>query len=207
MMRSMPMGLPIATAAALLLLTACSGSSATSARTPSPPPAARPSSLPHPLPPGFSTPGSRALPPLPGLLRVAAVTHLNPKALHPGPFPGSQIRRFTQAIADQPVRAKVRPLLVSAAAFRPGLTLTVAAGDLPDTPHDVLFVLQGPALREQQRVRVEHGVAVGAVTLPRSLPRGTWALAAEDLSGVRTAGRKRPTGTVLLDLTIFTINR
>jgi hypothetical protein len=48
---------------------------------------------------------------------------------------------------------------------------------------------------------------VGAVTLPGSLSPGTWALAAEDLSGVQATGSSRPTGTALLDLAIFSISR
>jgi hypothetical protein len=189
---------------ALLLLAACSGSPHPGARHPHAAPS-RPSHLAHPLPPGFSAPGSDSTPPAPLVLRVTQVTSLNPETLHPGPFPGNQIRQVTQAIVDQPVPTTVRPLLVSVSSLHPGETLTVAAGDLPVSPHDVLFILQGPSFRSQRLVHVIHGVAVGAVTLPSSLAHGQWALAAEDLSGVQVSGKARPQGTALLDLSIFKI--
>lgn len=194
----------VAVPLALLLLAACSSSPHPGARhtqaAPSTPP-----HLAHPLPPGFSAPGSDSPPPSPLVLRVTPVTSLNPETLHPGPFPRNQIRRVTQAIVDQPVPTTVRPLLVSVSSFRPGETLTVAAGGLPDTSHDVLFILQGPSSRSQRLVHVIHGVAVGAVTLPASLAPGQWALAAEDLSGLQVPGQGRPHGTALLDLSIFKI--
>src|SRR6516164_8865626 len=129
---------------ALLLLAACSGSPHPDTRPTHAAPS-RPPHLAHPLPPGFSAPGSDSTPRAPGALCVAPVTSLNPKTLHPGPLPGSQIRQVTQVIVDQPVPTTVRPLLVSVSSLHPGETLTVAAGDLPVTPHDVLFILQGPS--------------------------------------------------------------
>ena len=189
-----------ATCAAALLLTACTGGG----HHPSAAPTASARHLTHPLPPGFSAPGSTAFPRT-SVLQVAPVTHLNTAALHPAPFPAGQIKEITQAIVNQPVPALVRPLLVSVSAFHPGQTLTVAAGDLGSAPHDVLFILQGPGVRAQRLVQVSHGVSVGTVTLPSALAPGTWALAAEDLSGVHAHGIKRPTGTVLLDLTVFTL--
>jgi hypothetical protein len=189
---------------ALLLLAACSGSPHPGARQPHAAPSTPPR-LAHPLPPGFSAPGSDSTPQAPLVLQVTPVTSLNPETLHPGPFPGNQIRQVTQAIVDQPVPTAVRPLLVSVSSFHPGETLTVAAGGLPDTPHDVLFILQGPSSRSQRLVHVIHGVAVGAVTLPNSLAPGQWALAAEDLSGVQVPGKGRLHGTALLDLSIFKI--
>jgi len=193
----------VAVPLALLLLAACS-SPHPGARQPDATPSTPPY-LAHPLPPGFSAPGSDNPPPAPLVLRVTPVTSLNPERLHPGSFPRNQIRQVTQAIIDQPVPTTVRPLLVSASSLHPGETLTVAAGDLPDTPHDVLFILQGPSSRSQKLVQVIHGIAVGAVTLPASLAPGQWALAAEDLSDVHVPGKGRPQGTALLDLTIFTI--
>jgi hypothetical protein len=184
---------------AALLLTACGGSNHPTAASTS-----RAPHLAHPLPPGFSAPGSAAFPST-LVLRVAPVTHLNPAALHPGPFPAGQIKEITQAIVNQPVPTLVRPLLVGVSALHPGQTLTVAAADLRSTPHDVLFILQGPGGRAQRLVQVSHGVSVGTVTLPSGLAPGVWALAAEDLSGVHAHGIKRPTGKVLLDLTVFTV--
>ena len=193
----------LAVPAATLLFSACSGTH------PRPAPTHGPPKKPHlakTLPPGFSTPapGARQTP---TVLLVAPVTKVNPAALRRGPFPRNRVRDITQAIVNQPVPTRVRPLLVSAADFHAGQTLTVAAGDLPAFPHDVQFTLQGPGLLAQRLVRVVNGVAVGAVTLPRPLGPGTWALGAEDLSGVRASRSKRPTGTALLDLTIFTVAR
>lgn len=197
-----------ATCAAALLLAACTGGGHPSAgpnpkahQTPQAPPARH---LTHPLPPGFSAPGSTAFPRT-SALRVAPVTSLTTTALHPGPFPAGQIKQIAQAIVNQPVPALVRPLLVNVSAFRPGQTLTVAAGELGSAPHDVLFILAGPGTRAQRLVQVSHGVSVGTITLPGTLAPGTWALAAEDLSGVHAQGTRRPTGTVLLDLTVFTV--
>jgi hypothetical protein len=163
--------------------------------------------LARPLPPGFSVPATPGLPPPPSVLQVAPVASLNPRVLRRGPFPVSQIPNITQAIVDQPVPTRVRPLLVSVTRFHAGQTLTAAAAVLPEFPHDVEFILQGPGLRAQRLVRVVNGIAAGAVTLPASLRPGTWALAAEDLSGLRVKSGRRMTGTVLLDLTIFTISR
>ncbi len=191
----------VMTVLAAMLLTACGGTH----------PAAHVSQqrprLPRPLPPGFSVPATPGLPPAPSVLHMAAVTSLNPHALRGGPFPRRQIPRVTQAIVNQPVPTRVRPLLVSATTFHAGQTLTVAAALLPAFPHDVEFILQGPGLRAQRLVRVVDGVAAGTVTLPASLSPGTWALGAEDLSGLRVTRGRRLTGTVLLDLTIFTISR
>jgi hypothetical protein len=78
---------------------------------------------------------------------------------------------------------------------------------LPAFPHDVEFILQGPGLRAQRLVRVVNGVAARALTLPASLSPGTWALGAEDLSGLHVTRGRHLGGTVLLDLTIFTISR
>jgi hypothetical protein len=189
-----------AACAATLLITACTGGS----HHPTAAPRAPAPRLAHPLPPGFSAPGRAAFPST-SVLRVARVAHLNPAALHPGPFPAGQIKEITQAIVNQPVPTLVRPLLVSVSALHPGQTLTVAAADLRSTPHDVLFILQGPGGRAQRLVQVSHGVSVGTVTLPSALAPGVWALAAEDLSGVHAHGIKRPTGKVLLDLTVFTV--
>jgi hypothetical protein len=163
--------------------------------------------LERPLPPGFSVPATPGLPPAPSVLQMAPVTSLNPRALRGGPFPKKQIPRIVQAIVNQPVPTRVRPLLVSATAFHAGQTLTVAAALLPAFPHDAEFILQGPGLRAQRLVRVVNGVAAGTVTLPASLSPGTWALGAEDLSGLRVTRGRRLTGTVLLDLTVFTISR
>ena len=91
-------------------------------------------------------------------------------------------------------------------ALNPGATVAVAAGDLPTSPsHDALFILQGPTSRAQRLVAVRHGVAVGVVTLPASLPRGTSILAAEDFSRLRVSGQARPTGIVLLDIAVFSV--
>ena len=192
--------LATAACAAALLFTACTGGG----HHPSAAPKASARHLAHPLPPGFSAPGSTAFPST-SVLQVAPAAHLNPTSLHPGPFPAGQINEIAQAIVNQPVRTLVRPLLVNVSAFHAGQTLTVAAGDLRAVPHSVLFILQGPGGRAQRLVRVSHGVSVGMVTLPSPLAPGTWALAAEDLSGVHARGIKRPTGTILLDLTIFTL--
>jgi len=189
-----------ATCAAALLLTACTGGG----QHPSAAPTAAARPLAHPLPPGFSAPGNSAVPTT-SVLRVAPVSHLNPAALHPGPFPAGQLKQITQAIVNQPGPALVRPLLVSVSALHAGQTLTVAAGDLGSGPHDVLFILQGPGVRAQRLVQVSHGVSVGIVTLPSTLAPGTWALAAEDLAAVHAQGARRPTGTVLLDLTVFAL--
>jgi hypothetical protein len=163
--------------------------------------------LARPLPPGFSVPATPGLPAAPSVLQIAPVASLNPGVLRRGPFPASQIPSVTQAIVNQPVPTRVRPLLVSATAFHAGQTLTVAAAVLPEFPHDVEFILLGPGLRAQRLVRVVHGVAAGAVTLPPLLSPGTWALGAEDLSGLHVTRGRHLSGTVLLDLTIFTISR
>lgn len=189
---------------AATLLAACSGSEATSVGSHPVIPGQRPTPS---LPPGFSLAATPGAVPTPSELAVAPVTSLDTAALRRGPFPRAQLQDITQAIVNEPEPTRVRPLLVSPASFRPGQTLTVAAGDLPDFPHDVEFILQGPGLRAQRLVRVTDGIAVGAVTLPATLSPGTWALAAEDLSGVQATGTSPPTGTVLLDLTIFTISR
>jgi hypothetical protein len=189
------------TVLSVMLLVACSGTHP-AARVSQPEPRSA-----RPLPPGFSVPTRTGLPSAPSVLQVASVVRLKPDALHRGPFPASEIPGVAQAIVNQPVPTRVRPLLVSAAVFRPGETLTAAAAVLPAFPHDVLFILQGPGVRAQRLVRVVNGVAAGAVTLPRLLSPGQWALGAEDLSGLRVTGRRRLTGTVLLDLTIFTIAR
>jgi hypothetical protein len=187
---------------AVLLLAACTGGGGHS--QPATPSAATPH-LTHTLPPGFSAPGSTVFPST-SVLQVAPVTDLNPAALHPGPFPVGQVKGITQAIVNQPVQTLTRPLLVSVSAFRTGQTVTVAASDLGSAPHDVLFILEGPGLRAQRLVRASHGASAVMVTLPATLAQGTWALAAEDLSGVHAQGTKRPTGTVLLDLTVFTLH-
>lgn len=189
--------------AAVLLLAACSSQRPSPAASRSAAPEAP--HLTRPLPPGFSlvTPGAQLLP---SVLAVAPVARLNLAALSRGPVPANQVAGVTQAIVNQPVPTQVRPLLVSAAGLRPAQTLTVAAGGLPVFPHDAEFILQGPGFLAQRLVRVVDGVAVVAVTLPHSLTPGTWALAAEDLSGVHAAAGSRPTGTVLLDLAIFDVS-
>ena len=190
---------------AALFLAACTG---TSHRPPVTPPVTSATPAPrltHPLPSGFSAPGSTAFPST-SVLQVAPATDLNPAALHRGPFPVSQVKGVAQAIVNQAVPTLTRPLLVSVSAYHAGQTVTVAAGDLGSAPHDVLFILQGPGLRAQRLVHASNGASAGTVTLPATLAQGIWALAAEDLSGVHAQGTKRPTGTVLLDLTIFTIH-
>lgn len=203
-MLKLPMLLKVLVVLTASLLVACSGPR--SALTGAHPATASPHPR-HSLPPGFSFPATPGAVPTPSELTVTPVTRLNIGALRRGPFPRAQLHDTTQAIVNQPEPTRVRPLLVSSTGFHPGQTLTVAAGDLPAFPHDVEFILQGPALRAQRLVRAIDGVAIGTVTLPRSLSPGTWALAAEDLSGVRATGKSRPTGTVLLDLTIFKISR
>lgn len=136
---------------------------------------------------------------------MTPATHLRPQTLHLGPFPRAQLPGLVQAVVNQPVHTVTRPLLISTA-LNPGATVAVAAGDLPTSPsHDALFILQGPTSRAQRLVAVRHGVAVGVVTLPASLPRGTSILAAEDFSRLRVSGQARPTGIVLLDIAVFSV--
>lgn len=162
--------------------------------------------LQKPLPAGFSTPGTTAPAPAPGLLEVHPLTQLRPAALRRAPQPAALVRRTALALVNQPVLTRVQPLLVSRAQLRSRLTLTVAAGRLPDSrAHAALFVLLGPAYRAQRLVQVRHGVAAAAVTLPASIGSGTWALGVEDLSGVHAAAHHQVRGTVVLDLGIFQV--
>ena len=98
----------------------------------------------------------------------------------------------------------VRLWRINVSTLRAGETLTVTAGGLPAIPHDALFILQGSSYRSQRLVRVIHGVAAGAATLPKSLRPGP-ALAAEDLSGVQASG-ERSHRHCRLDLIIFSIS-
>lgn len=200
-MRKLTTAFTLMTVLAAMLLAGCGGTHS-AART-----SRREPRLATPLPPGFSVPATPGPPRLPSVLQMAPVTSLNPHVLRRGPFPASKIPSVAQAIVNQPVPTRVRPLLVSTTALHAGQTLTVAAAVLPTFPHDVVFILDGPGFRAQRLVRVVHGVAAGTITLPRLLKPGTWALGAEDLSGLHVTRSRRVTGTVLLDLTIFTIAR
>jgi hypothetical protein len=160
-------------------------------------------SLPHPLPPGFTLTG--AAPPLPiAVLDVVSATALNPKALHKAELQRSEVVPITQAVVNQALPTIVRPLLISGA-LRPGATVTVVAVDLTRTHHNALFILQGPGLRAQRVVQVTSGLAAGVVHLPYTLSHGNWALGAEDLSRIQVIPRHKPTGMVLLDLAIFSV--
>lgn len=147
------------------------------------------------------SPSSAAL----ATLNVVPVTRLTLSALRPAPLPHDQVTDIAQAIVNQPVPTSVHPILIDAAQLRAGAQVTVVAGKLGSGRHDALFILQSSTSRAVRLVHVSNGVAAGVITLPDSMPSGRWEIAAEDMSGLRTAADQHPDGTVLLDLGIFTV--
>jgi hypothetical protein len=146
---------------------------------------------------------------MPGSPSLSAVwtppAKIVPTALRKAALPAGQAAAIAQAIVNQGLPTTVRPLLLDRISPRPGEQITVVAADLvASSAHDALFILQGPGGRSQRLVQVSSGVAAGLVTLPTHLEAGTWALAVQDISGVHLMNG-RPTGTVLLDLAVFTI--
>jgi hypothetical protein len=182
------------------LLTAACGSTAKNPRQ------AGTTPLRHPLPPGFSAPGTNRVPQTPGVLEVHPLTQLRVGDLHRAPQPAGMLRTTSLDLVNQPVPVHVQPLLVSAQVLQPGETVTVAAGRLGTARvHAALFILQGPSYRAERLVQVRYGVAAAAVSLPRAMARGLWALGVEDLSGLHSVSHDQVSGIALLDLGIFSV--
>jgi hypothetical protein len=145
-------------------------------------PAGSPSTLPHPLLRGFAVAAPGAPPGAIAVLQVAGLTHLDLAALQRAQIPPALVKQVALAVVHQSVPVRVRPILTTAT-LAPGRVLTVVAGDLPAAPHDVLVVLQGGSYLAEHLIQARNGATGAVITLPSSLPPGTWALGVEDLAG------------------------
>jgi hypothetical protein len=66
-------------------------------------------------------------------------------------------------------------------------------------------VLQGPGYRAERLVQVRFGAAAAIVTLPAVLSPGTWSLAMEDLSGIRSQAHHQVGGQMVIDIGLFSV--
>jgi hypothetical protein len=197
---------PLLALLAVALVAACTQGPSPNSKDRSPSPSPSPLALPTPLPPGFTAPGTDASPPRPTLLMVVPATGLKVGALHQAAFPDrTQALALAQTLVHLPVQTAVQPLLTDNDRLKPGAVADIAAGNLPESPHDVLFVLTGPGVVAQHLVRTAHGVAVGKVTLPSRLGPGSWSIAAIDSSQLSTGADNRVVGTVVVSVTTFIV--
>jgi hypothetical protein len=140
-------------------------------------------------------------------LSVAHINRLDTRTLVLHSFP-AQFAMVTHNVVPLPVEAEVHPLLIRRGERAlPGHSLTLVAVALPDEPHPVLFILQGPRYRAERLVMAAHGVAGGRVTLPRHMSPGQWTLAVQDLSGLSLNEAKQIIGRAQVRLGTFTIRR
>lgn len=161
----------------------------------------------HPLPPGFTAPGTNGSPSEVRVLDVRPPSPLRPSELSRAPQPAPAVRASAVALVIQPVPIRVQPLLTSQSQLRAGANIVVAAGRLSSIArHSALFVLLGPGYRAQRLVAVRDGIAAGVVRLPASMAPGTWALGVEDLSELHVGSHHQVHGTVILDLGIFALS-
>jgi hypothetical protein len=110
---------------------------------------------------------------------------------------------------SQPVETRIRPLLtnVQGDEVLPGERIVTVGANLSTsaTPHDALFILDGPhGYRAQHLVKEEAGIAAATVTLPTTMAHGQWSLGVVDLADVTHSGGDAA-GYATLDLGIFTV--
>ena len=154
---------------------------------------------------GFSAPGTDT-PPSVAALTVLPTAALDPKALRRAPAPsGLALKGALAAVINQPVPVEARALLVSTTAWSAGGHVTVVAAANTGTRHDVLFILQGPGYRGERLVACRDGLAAGVVVLPSPLAAGTWYVAVQDLSALRSTPQGQVTGTALVGLGMITV--
>jgi hypothetical protein len=136
------------------------------------------------LPPGFAAPGRPVTPGAAGTLQVEPDPSLRAGGLHLARLPSrAAVAAALLEITDDSRPTLVRPLFLSGTSVAPSGSLTVAATQLGSAArHDSLFVLAGPNRRYQRLVQVRGRVSAGVVKLPAGLTKGTWYLAAVDLS-------------------------
>ena len=139
-------------------------------------------------------------------LEAVPIRRLSPHALHRGGFPRGSVATLARDVLDIPVAAEVRPLAVTSTQLRAGRTVSVVATRLSG-PHQryVLLILQGPGYRATRLLRVSNHAAGATITLPRTLSSGTWILAIEDLSKVRTGSASKLGGYASLGLARYIV--
>ncbi len=189
-----------------LALASCSSSPAspTPSRAPSHDP--RLGSLEQHLPPGFSVSTNAALPSGPADLAVAPAPDFAVSQVHVTALPAqATLALISATVINEPSPVLFHPLFVSTTTLTPGARIIVAAAQLALSPaHAVLFILQGPGYRAEHLVATARGVAVGIVTLPASMSRGTWYVAVQDLSQHHLTNTP-DAGRVLADVAVFQV--
>lgn len=196
-----------------LLLSGCGGTrsrgqSATVRTRLTPAEAARLHRLRGALPAGFEAPGNGSASSGPAELKISPASGLHAAALHPAPAPaGEELASALATVVNQPAPVTARPIFLTSEDVQPSQRIGVAAAHLASgTSHAALFVLQGPGYRGEGLVQVADGVAAGYLAMPSQMASGRWYIAAEDISGVRTSGR-RLTGTALVDIGVLQVGK